>query len=152
MLIHDVSSRLREHGINPSAQRVAVGAYVLATGDHPTADEVWKRVRERFPIVSRATVYNTLNLFVERGLLRTFTATGGCVVFDPNLKSHHHFIDEETGAISDIPWHALEVPSLAALEGIDVTEYQVVVKGRRAPRPNASHRGRPRAGSTPRRT
>lgn len=133
MLTHDVSSQLREHDINPSAQRVAVGEYVLSTGDHPTADEVWKRVRERFPMVSRATVYNTLNLFVRQGLLRTFTLTGGCVVFDPNTENHHHFIDEDSGTITDIPWGALEVANLAALEGIDVTEYQVVVKGRRAP-------------------
>ncbi|HSN81499.1 MAG TPA: transcriptional repressor, partial [Polyangiales bacterium] len=54
---------LEERGIKPSAQRVAVAEFVLHTDAHPSADEVWSRVRERFPMVSRATVYNTLNLF-----------------------------------------------------------------------------------------
>lgn len=54
---HDETSVLRSHGINPSAQRVAVAQYVLHTDAHPSADEVLARVTERFPYVSRATVY-----------------------------------------------------------------------------------------------
>ena len=79
----DKTSLLMDHGINPSAQRVAVAQYVLHTDEHPSADEVWTRVRKRFPHVSRATIYNTLNLFVEKGLLRQFVLTEGRVVFDP---------------------------------------------------------------------
>jgi Fur family iron response transcriptional regulator len=66
----DIVQTLTEHGIHPSAHRVAVAQYVLTTHDHPSADRAWDRVRERFPMISRATVYNTLNLFVEKGLLR----------------------------------------------------------------------------------
>ena len=54
---------LQEHGIQPSAQRVAVADYVLQTLEHPSADLVWNRVKARVPYISRATVYNTLNLF-----------------------------------------------------------------------------------------
>ena len=64
----DVVTQLREHGIQPSAQRVAVAQYVLDTEDHPSADQVFARVRKGFPMLSRATVYNTLNLFVTEGL------------------------------------------------------------------------------------
>jgi Fe2+ or Zn2+ uptake regulation protein len=74
---------LRSHGIQPSAQRLAVAAYVLDTEAHPSAEQVWGRVRERFPMISRATVYNTLNLFVEKGLLRQLALSEGSVVFDP---------------------------------------------------------------------
>ncbi len=123
---------LREHGVNPSAQRVAVAEYVLGTGEHPSADEVWTRVRERFPMISRATVYNTLHLFVEKGLLRQLVLTEGRVVFDPHVAHHHHFIDEETGAIHDIPWDALRVTHVEALDGYDVHEYQVVMRGTRS--------------------
>ena len=87
----DQAAFLQQRGINPSAQRVAVAQYVLHTEDHPSADEVWTRVRKRFPHVSRATVYNTLNLFVEKGLLRQFVLTEGRVVFDPKIEDHHHF-------------------------------------------------------------
>jgi Fur family iron response transcriptional regulator len=125
---------LREHGINPSAQRVAVADYVLHTGDHPSADEVLTRVRRRFPHISRATVYNTLNLFVEVGLLRQLVLNEGRVVFDPKTEDHHHFIEDGTGEIQDVPWDAVEVSRVAELEGLDVREYQVVMRGRKSPR------------------
>src|SRR6185436_13081656 len=95
----DTSTTLREHGIQPSAQRVAVAEYVLRTNEHPSADVVWKRVKEQFPWISRATVYNTLNLFVDKGLLRRLTFAEDSIVFDPKTETHHHFIDEATGAI-----------------------------------------------------
>jgi Fur family iron response transcriptional regulator len=90
------------------------------------------RVRKRFPMISRATVYNTLNLFVEKGLLRSLVLAEGRVVYDPKVEPHHHFIDEHTGRISDLPWDALKVSNLEALDGIEVREYQVVVRGRRS--------------------
>jgi Fe2+ or Zn2+ uptake regulation protein len=126
-------ARLREKGIQPSAQRVAVAEYVLTTQDHPSADQVWERVRSRLPVLSRATVYNTLNLFVDKGLLRQLVLSEGKVVFDPNVDAHHHFIDEATGAIHDVPWDALEVKNVERLRGYDIAEYQVVLRGRLAP-------------------
>lgn len=122
---------LREKGIQPSAQRVAVAGYVLHTHDHPSAEEVFARVREKFLMVSRGTIYNTLNLFVRKGLLRAFNVTGGHTVFDPNVGDHHHFIDDGTGRIHDIPWSALGVSRVSSLEGFEVSEYQVVLRGRK---------------------
>jgi Fur family transcriptional regulator, iron response regulator len=122
---------LRDHGIQPSAQRVAVADYVLRTDEHPSADQVFGKVRRTFPMLSRATVYNTLNLFVEKGLLRELVLSEGCVVFDPKTDAHHHFIDEATGRIHDIPWQAVKVTKIDRLEGYDVSEYQVVIRGRR---------------------
>src|SRR5687768_17369695 len=66
----DVPDILKRHGILPTAQRLAVAEYVLSMTEHPSADNVWAGVRESFTTISRATVYNTLNLFVEKGLLR----------------------------------------------------------------------------------
>lgn len=131
-MTRDVAETLREHGVQPSAQRVAVGEYVLNTDEHPSADQVWDRVRTRFPMVSRATIYNTLHLFVEKGLLRQLHLAEGKVVFDPKIEAHHHFIDENTGVIYDIPWESLEVARVEGLEGFRVREYQVVLRGTRA--------------------
>jgi len=122
---------LREHGIQPSAQRCAVADYVLHTDEHPSADQVFAKVRKTFPMLSRATVYNTLNLFVEKHLLRELVLAEGRVVFDPKTDAHHHFIDETTGAIHDVPWDAIQVSDVSALPGLDVREYQVVLRGRR---------------------
>ncbi|MGB8223581.1 MAG: transcriptional repressor [Polyangiales bacterium] len=124
-------SLLLERGIKPSAQRVAIASYVLHTDEHPSADEVWERVRGAFPMVSRATVYNTLNLFVEKGLLRPLVLTEGRLVFDPNVDKHHHFIDTQTGRIYDLPWETLDVSRVDEVEGFEIHDYQVLLHGKK---------------------
>lgn len=121
---------LRRHGIQPSAQRVAIAEFVLATDAHPSADQVLSAVRERMPMVSRATVYNTLHVLVEGGLLRELELAEGRVAYDPKVEPHHHFIDEASGEIRDVPWSALQVRGVDKLEGLEVREYQVVLRGR----------------------
>ncbi len=127
----DAITLLKESGIQATPQRVAVIRCVLQSDAHPSADEVWAEAKRDCPTVSRATVYNTLNLLVEKGLLRTQVLRGGRVVFDPLLEAHHHFVDEQTGRIYDIPWDAVEIRGGDSLEGFEVTEYQVVMKGRK---------------------
>lgn len=122
---------LRRHDIQPTPQRIAVAEHVLASKTHPSADEVWEQVRRGCPTLSRATIYNTLNLFVEKGLLRTQVLKEGTIVFDPRIEAHHHFIDEATGKIYDVPWDALQVSGAKALRGFEVREYQVILRGRR---------------------
>lgn len=125
---------LTQHGIQPSAQRVAVADYVLFTDEHPSADRVFLRVKKTLPVLSRATVYNTLNLLVRKGLLRELVLAEGRIVFDPKLDRHHHFVDAASGRIFDVPWESLEVRKVAALDDFEVSEYQVVLRGRRAQR------------------
>lgn len=122
---------LRKCGIQPTPQRLAVVEYILKTKDHPSADEVLEKVRSDCPTISRATVYNTLNLLAEKGLIRTQVLKEGTIVFDPNIRLHHHFVDEESGKIYDIPWDALKVSGEESLKEYDIREYQVVVRGRK---------------------
>lgn len=131
----DVVDVLRGHGIHPSAHRVAVAQYVLSTEEHPSAERVWVRVRERFPMISRATVYNTLNLFVEKELVRELHLAPESVVFDPNLERHHHLIDLDTGAICDVPWNRVEVCNIEGMGEYEIRDYQVVMHGRKKPQP-----------------
>lgn len=130
-----MSSNLREslakHGIRPSAHRLAVAEYVLTTRDHPSADRVWREVASRFPAISRATVYNTLNLFVEKGILRALHLDPESVVFDPRIETHHHFVDEKTGAIHDVDWEKVQVCNIDQLREYDVHEYMVIMRGSR---------------------
>lgn len=134
----DVATLLRDHGIQPSAQRLAVADYVLSTDDHPSAEDVLRRAKANLPMISRATVYNTLNLLVAKGLLRELVLAEGKVVFDCNVAAHHHFIDDETGRIHDVPWDAVKVSRVEQLAGYEVKEYMVVMRGRR-------HHGKGRA-------
>lgn len=126
----EIAARLERAGLRPSAQRVAIASYVLETEDHPSADEVWSRVQVDFPMVSRATVYNTLQALREAGLVRQLVLAEGSVVYDPKTEPHHHFVDDETGLIQDIPWGAIAVGKVDGLDGFEVREYSVVVRGR----------------------
>ena len=128
MLVNS-QEKLQNAGIQPSAQRVAVADYVLATHEHPSADLVWKRVKEKFPWISRATVYNTLNLFVEKKLLQRLNIAEDSVVFDPVVENHHHFIDEKTGAIHDVPWDKVQVCNMESLREYEIHDYSVVMRG-----------------------
>ena len=129
--MRDVALALKSRGVQPSAQRVAVGRYVLSTHDHPTADDVFERVRKSFPMISRATVYNTLNLFVEKKLLRELHLSPEAVVFDPNMDKHHHLIDEQSGRIVDVDWNDVEVRKIDTVKNYEIHDYQVVMHGRR---------------------
>lgn len=135
---------LEGRGIQPSAQRVAVAEYALRTTDHPSADVVWAKVRRGFPFLSRATVYNTLNLFVAKGLLRPLAIAEGRVVFDPNVEPHHHFVDEETGDIHDVPWDAVSIGRMQPPRDFELRDYQVIMRGNRRGRATRSRRDRPR--------
>jgi Fur family transcriptional regulator, iron response regulator len=126
-----VIERLNQYGIQPTPQRIAVAEFVLSTDTHPTADEVWAQVRQNCPTLSRATVYNTLNLFLEKGLLKLQPLKDGVVVFDPHVSPHHHFVDDESGKVFDVPWEAVKVTGGDSLEEFEVREYQVVLRGRR---------------------
>lgn len=129
MKSNTIRQRLLDHGVRPSAHRLAVAEYVLATAEHPSADVVWKRVAHTFPAISRATVYNTLNLFVEKGLLNELHLDPDHVVFDPKTETHHHFIDDDTGAIHDIDWEKVQVCNIESLRGFRIRDYQVVMRG-----------------------
>jgi Fur family iron response transcriptional regulator len=123
---HDLQTVLRDHGIQPSAHRLAVAAYVLFTDEHPTAERVLDRARSALPLVSRATVYNTLNLFVAKGLLREVVLGEGALVFDPNVAPHHHLIDRETGRVHDLPFDAVRIDA----PGVDVADVRALLYGK----------------------
>ena len=127
----DAISILRQCDIQATPQRIAVIECVLTSKAHPTADDVLLSARKKCPTVSRATVYNTLNLLVEKGLIGVQTLKEGATVFDPNVQKHHHFIDEDTGKIYDIPWDQLEVRGKEQLQEFEILEFQVILRGKR---------------------
>ena len=125
---------LRAHGVQPTPQRLCVIKAALGAKTHASADELLDIVKHLCPTISRATIYNTLNLFVEKKILKTQIIKEGKVVYDPCVEPHHHFIDEETGKIYDIPWAALTVSGMNSLADFEAIEYQVVVRGRKKKR------------------
>lgn len=132
------AERLRARGIQPSAQRLAVADYVLSTDEHPSAERVLARAQAALPMLSRATVYNALNLFVAKGLLKQHAIAAGRVIYDPVLEPHHHFVDDETGQVEDIPWTAVELGVAPDLPGYEVRDYMLVMRGKKVAMPRRS--------------
>ena len=82
--------------------------------------------------VSKATVYNTLNLFAARGLIRQLTLDGSCAWFDSNVAPHYHFQDEQTGALSDVALRDVQFSRLPAPPpGMEVAGIDLVIRLRR---------------------
>ena len=129
--MQDIVKILRDHGVSPTPQRIAVASSVLYSTEHPSADDIWGIVKKSWPTLSRTTVYNTLNLLVEKGVLKSKIIREGKTVYDPCVERHHHFIDEKTGEIYDIPWESVKVAGVDALKDFEVLEYHVVIRGRR---------------------
>ncbi|MEM8665620.1 MAG: iron response transcriptional regulator IrrA, partial [Pseudomonadota bacterium] len=123
---------LKTSGLRPTRQRVALGNLLFARGHrHISAEGLHEEaVATRVP-VSLATVYNTLHQFTEVGLLREIAVDGTKTYFDTNTSDHHHFFDEASGAVTDIPAEALylnRVPE--APEGMEISRVDVVVRVR----------------------
>ena len=133
-MTREIAERLRSKEILPSAQRVAIAKFVLSTCTHPSAEDVYTAIQREAPTISLATVYNTLHLFAEKGLLRELAIAEGKVVFDCCMEPHHHIVDVESGAIHDLAWSALRVERTAQAGralGFEIAEYQVVLRGKR---------------------
>jgi Fe2+ or Zn2+ uptake regulation protein len=121
---------LVSRGVKPTSQRVVITEYLLRTDSHPTAEEVLDAVKDALPVsLSRATVYNTLNLLVEAGVIKEVFPEPGRARYDANVDEHHHFVDVKTGKIMDIPSEML--PALAEQLGgkFKVHNYTVTFYG-----------------------
>jgi Fur family iron response transcriptional regulator len=129
----DVLHRLREAGLRPTRQRLALAKLLFDQGDrHVTAERLHAEAAGAEMKVSLATVYNALHQFTAAGLLREVSVESGKAYFDTNTSSHHHFLLEETGELTDIPSDAVDVRMLpGAPPGLSVARVDVVVRLRR---------------------
>lgn len=98
-----IVAELDAHGVKPSAQRLLILRRLMEHRTHPTVDEIHSALREEHPTLSRTTVYNTLKLFADAGLIRCIeTSLGEGVRWDYSEGDHAHFICTRCGCVSDI--------------------------------------------------
>lgn len=116
---------LRQHDINPTHQRIEIAYAMFSSHEHLCADQIMNIVNTRYSETSKATVYNTLNLFVEKKLVREVIVDPSRVFYDANTIPHHHFYNVVSGELTDID-SSIEISGLPVLpsgviaEGIDV--------------------------------
>jgi Fur family iron response transcriptional regulator len=130
---HDVKAKLRDVGLRPTRQRMALGWILFAKGDrHLTAEMLYEEANKAKVPVSLATVYNTLHQFTEVGLLRQVAVDGSKTYFDTNVSEHHHFFVEGENALVDIPGAEAIVGQMpVAPEGYEIARIDVVVRLKR---------------------
>jgi Fur family transcriptional regulator, iron response regulator len=130
---HDVKTMLRDVGLRPTRQRLALGWILFAKGDrHITAEMLYEEANKAKVPVSLATVYNTLHQFTEVGLLRQVAVDGSKTYFDTNSTQHHHFFVEGENALLDIPDTDVVVGKTPIPpEGYEIARIDVVVRLRR---------------------
>lgn len=93
---------LEAYGIRPTSQRLEMAHLILSANQHLTAEDVFHLVNTHFPHASRATVFNNLKLFSEKGVIGTLDLKNGITLYDSNLDRHHHALNEATGEIIDV--------------------------------------------------
>ena len=123
---------LEQHGVRPTSQRVRVAEILLTEPRHLTAEQILGSLRESEGRVSKATVYNTLKLFVDQGLVRPIHADPERCVYDSMMAPHHHFQDLDTGEMYDIQPEDLSFAKLPPLPpGTEMAGVTVVIGIRR---------------------
>ena len=126
-LLDNIEERLREAGLRPTRQRLALAELLFGRGPrHVTAEQLHREARDAGLSVSLATIYNTLNQFTEAGLLRQVVTTGNHTFYDTNTAEHYHFYVEETDQLIDIPADQINLAGLPPLpegkrmKGVDI--------------------------------
>ena len=116
-------------GISPTSRRVQIADLVFQRQQHVTAEEVYEQLNVGSRHVSRATVYNTLKILVDYGLLRQVTVETRRVFYDSNISPHHHFFDIDSGELKDIEAEQFEILGMPELPpGKSVVGVDVVVR------------------------
>jgi len=118
--------KLKSTGVRMTPQRYAILSFLLESMSHPTADEIYRALADKFPSMSVATVYNNLKVFIEAGLVRELTYGDDSSRFDADMSDHYHAICNRCGKIADF-----EFPPLTEIERAAATHTGFRVHGHR---------------------
>ncbi|MBB6091351.1 Fur family iron response transcriptional regulator [Povalibacter uvarum] len=129
-----IAEELQAHGLKPTGQRLRVAEILMRAPTHMTADQILAVVRQSGDRVSKATVYNTLKVLAETGLVRQIHLDPERSVYDSTRAPHHHFHDLDTGELLDIPPQDIAFSRFPELpEGMEAESVEVVIRLRKKP-------------------
>jgi len=123
-----VGKILEEKGVKPSFQRLSVLKYLMKSENHPSVDKIFKALAQEIPTLSKTTVYNTLNLLTEKGIVTALKINDTEVLYDYIFKPHAHLLCTECGEIHDIFLES-SFSELKEINGHIVSEAQINFRG-----------------------
>ncbi len=127
----EILARFEQYGVLATPQRLEVAAALLDKPQHLSADQIIERLRESGSTVSKATVYNSLNIFAKQGLVRECLADPERRIYDSNTSAHHHFYNADTGELSDIPGATIDVSGMPEMpQGTTLENAELIVRVR----------------------
>jgi Fur family iron response transcriptional regulator len=125
----DILEKLKHHGVMPTSQRIEVAAVLLSRPQHLSADQIIDKLKSRRSRVSKATVYNTLKLFSEQGIVKELSVDSSRKFYDSTTHAHHHFYHVESGELSDIPGSQISISGLPPLpKGTEQESVEVLIR------------------------
>jgi len=129
MNIQEVHRFLASYNISPSVQRTAIMQYLLQNFTHPTVDQIYAELLPNMPTLSKATVYNTLKLFVDKKAVRAIYIDERNIRFDAQTKPHAHFKCKRCNCINEVPLEENDVPTFRGDSEYHLDETQVYYLG-----------------------
>ncbi len=126
--IESIKTYLEDFSIKPSLQRIMIYKYLSTNRSHPTVDEIFNDLSPDLITLSKTTVYNTLHLFVNKGMAIPIHVEGNEVRYDADITTHAHFKCNKCGVVYDIPVD-FTTHSFKELSGYEIEEFQVFMTG-----------------------
>jgi len=127
----EIVQKLKQFGVMPTSQRIEVASILLARPQHLSADQIIDKLNSRRSCVSKATVYNTLKLFSQQGLVKELNVDSSRKFYDSTTHAHHHFFHVESGKLTDIPDSQVSIKGLPPLpKGTEQESVEVLIRVR----------------------
>jgi Fur family iron response transcriptional regulator len=130
----EIAQLLERHRLSVTAQRLEIAEFVLSRPQHLSADQILTGMRALGSRVSKATIYNTMNLFSKHGIVRTVEVDPQRQYYDSTSEAHHHFYNVDTGELTDIPLDVVRLDVQTGLpDGTEQAGVDVVIRVRNVP-------------------
>ncbi len=126
--IKNIGEYLKSHDIKPSYQRMKIFEYLIEKRNHPTVDTVYQELVNEIPTLSKTTVYNTMNLFVEKKIAIIIVIEGNEVRYDADISVHGHFKCTKCEMVYDLEMDLSNI-DMTTLKNFQINEHHIYFKG-----------------------
>ncbi len=124
-----VEQKLKLHDLQSTRARIRIGMILFASAQHLSAGKIFEQLTKQGHEISKATVYNTLNVFAKRGMIHAVDVDPERMFYDSTISPHHHFYNIDTGQLTDIPLEDLSIEEIPRLpDNTEIEDLQVIIK------------------------
>lgn len=126
--IKNIGKYLKESGVRPSEQRIKIFEYLYNEKNHPTVDKIYKSLVDKMPCLSKTTVYNTLNVFLEHNIVKQLALEENEARYDADISVHGHFKCDKCGEIYDFGVSDMKIEN-DSLKNYEIKEKHIFFRG-----------------------